>query len=298
MPGTPYSMDVLQEGSRLAFLRTQVVENPRWVLTQVGALMLSESQAAFRNNRLGDVRWKSRRDTRMVPNWPGVISDFYYGSRRPPAHRFDSRNTLTDRGHLRRSLNFWVVGTDAVEVGSRLDYAGALHEGLPSKTKKVTKDVQKRLYGWMREMAGDVRKAEDAPDRREKQEQNAAVRADAQVKSIENALRLSKQAFAGRSIPKHERERRQRLTATLAERKNLVSRERSGTSVSMTGGEAARIGKARGMAEMAKRMGWLLNKKFTNQELTVKHPARPMVGITKGLTERLEALVGVSVSRA
>lgn len=42
-------------------------------------------------------------------------------------------------------------------------------------------------------------------------------------------------------------------------------------------------------------LGWLLNKKYTNQTLKSKVPARPFVGMTKELQDEIVALVGAEI---
>ena len=99
------------------------VQNPRDILTAVGALVLAENQQNFRAQSGGGKPWMAR----STPNIAGLISDFNAG-RNPPSRRFSPRPALVDTGRLRQSLTFAVQGSE-VNVGTSLQYAPRLQEG-------------------------------------------------------------------------------------------------------------------------------------------------------------------------
>jgi len=115
------------------------LENPSAALKQIGALMVAESQRAFKAQKFGKDAWSPR----GVPNVYGIIADFHAG-RRPPARRFEPRPALRDTGRLAASISFKVSG-DSVSVGSNLDYASVLHSGGPIESKPITEQVRKLL---------------------------------------------------------------------------------------------------------------------------------------------------------
>ena len=146
------------QGARLRRL-SAALEDPRWILTGIGALLESASQRAFREEKMGPVKWKSRQDTGMVPNWPAIVSHFATKTGAPPARNFGAAHTLTGTGRLRGSIRSRVVGEDTVEVGSNVPYAKALHEGGESETPKITKPLQDRLRAWMDKTKGAALRA-------------------------------------------------------------------------------------------------------------------------------------------
>lgn len=129
------------------------LDNPEAALKQIGALMVAESMAAFREQRFGKVAWKER----GTPNVFGIIKDFHEG-REPPQRRFESRPALMDTGRLARSIAFVVLSRDTVEVGSPLAYAVKHHRGGEVESEKITEKVQKALGEWLKDQGGDLRK--------------------------------------------------------------------------------------------------------------------------------------------
>lgn len=296
MAGPLPTIAVFDEGTRLGALRG-LFSNPRFLLEQIGALALSETMAAFRNQRFGNVPWKSRGETGMNPNWPAIIRDLAQGGT-PPSRRFDDRPALVDKNILGRSFSWKIIRQDTVEIGTMHRYADALHAGLPTKTDVVTKSVQQRLYEWMKKTKADLGRAMAAPQRRENREKKQALKADSEVKALTAAIEASKRTWAGGKVPKHERERRQRLAAKLKDRKRVVANAAVARSEEMTEGEMKRYGKALRAADGADRIRWLLSSKYTGQRITISHPARPMVGVPRTLVEKIEVLVGVKVRAA
>lgn len=158
MAGHRSALQSFEEGTQLRALRGQL-DNPRFVLDGVGALLVSTSQQAFRDERLGSVKWKTRDQTGMVPNWPGILSDLSAGRAKPPQRRFEKGKVLSDGGALRRSVSWRVVSGDTVEAGSNLPYAAVLHSGGESKTVTITRTMQDRLSDLIDGAEGRAKKA-------------------------------------------------------------------------------------------------------------------------------------------
>lgn len=93
-------------------------------LNALGAYFTAQSQAAFRNQRLGNKVWPPR----MIPNVPGIVGDLNRGGQ-PKARRFQGRPALVDTGMLRRSITWRVQGSSSVVVGTNLPYANVHQVG-------------------------------------------------------------------------------------------------------------------------------------------------------------------------
>lgn len=142
------------EGSRLRALKTAVGVRPFSgppsgpglvsVLRRVGAIMLAKAQAAFVNQRRGNVEWPGRH----VPNIFGIIADLAEG-RKPPARRFEARKAGFDRGDLYRSLAFAVVSEDTVVIGSNRPNATKFADGGPIESRVIDSTVRKGLYEFL-----------------------------------------------------------------------------------------------------------------------------------------------------
>lgn len=225
----PQPTEAFQEGGRLRILRG-IFEDPRSILTAIGALVVKQSQRAFREQKMGKTAWKSRGETGMNPNWPAIIADFASGRASPPERRFQDSPVLMDTGMLKKSVTFRLAGRDVVEVGSNLPYAGVLHAGGESKTAALTKSVQDRIQDWMDRAVGRAKKAR------------------------------------GRKW-----------------------------GVGTTPKQMARDSKAVQGGDRAQKLRWLLSPRLTGQQLTVRHPARPIVGVPENLAAEIEREVGVKV---
>lgn len=121
------------------------VDDPRRALKQIGALIVSESQEAFKTQQLGKDKW----DERGVPNVYGIIADFHMGKAAPPKRRFESTPALMDTGALKKSIAMRVVSRRVIAVGTKLPYAGVLHKGGPIKSLPITESVQELLQRWL-----------------------------------------------------------------------------------------------------------------------------------------------------
>lgn len=218
------TFEVIDEGTRLKMLRSELT-NPRRVLTGIGALMVGQAEKGFREERMGDVRWKRRSETGMVPNWPAIIAHFHAKSSEPPNRYFGDQHTLQSTGRLAGSFSHRIANQDTVEAGTTLPYADALHRGLETKTEPLSEAVQTRLRKWIDGTRSKVRRAMKGDD------QEATDRA----------------------------------------------------------------AKRAGMAEALK---WLLNPNLRGERLTVKHPARPMIGLPKTLVDDVKAIYGDAVEAA
>lgn len=286
------------EGTRLANLR-RAVEEPRFLLEGVGALLVQEVGARFRTQSANGVRWKTRGETRMVPNWPAILRDLKDG-RNPPARRFEPAPVLIDKGAaggLSHSFAWRILRADTVECGTVKRYADALHAGLPTYSETITEAIQQRLWELIKRLRGDVGRAEGAPERREARERRAAARDDAEVQSLREALQRHRETWKGQKLPKEERERRQRLETRVRERERQVGNVAASHSEEVTGKEAGRIAKARRRAGLAESLRWLLNPGLRGTRREIRHPARPMVGVPRDLSAKVQGMLGIRIRR-
>lgn len=122
------------------------LDNPSAALKQVGILMTAESQRAFKEQKLGDKAWEPRAPVNVF----GILADFAAGKKEPPARRFEQRPALRDTGRLAASISYKLQGTNIVEVGSNLPYAGVHQHGGPVKSETITPDVRRLLWGWLK----------------------------------------------------------------------------------------------------------------------------------------------------
>lgn len=122
------------------------LENPSAALKQVGLLMVSESQRAFRDQKFGGKAWRER----STPNVFGILADFAAGKSKPPGRRFEGRPAGRDTGALASSISYKLVSADTVEVGSNLPYAGKIHAGGKTESAKITESVQQSLWRWLK----------------------------------------------------------------------------------------------------------------------------------------------------
>jgi phage gpG-like protein len=122
------------------------LDRPERTLKQIGAIMVAESQAAFKAQSFGGVAWPPRAGVNIF----GIIDDFASGRAKPPARRFEKRPALRDTGRLAASISFRLVGTHVVEVGTVLPYAGLHNFGGPTESKKITQTVRENLWRWLK----------------------------------------------------------------------------------------------------------------------------------------------------
>jgi phage gpG-like protein len=157
MATRPVGFESFTEGTRLRAVRMSL-DDARFALEGIGALVVSQSQRAFQMQRLGNATWKSRGDTGMNPNWPAILADLSAG-RTPPDRRFRDRPALMDRGTLRNSIAKRIVDSTSVEVGSRLPYAAVLHAGGESQSVPITQELQGKLWKWIKARRGGAKRS-------------------------------------------------------------------------------------------------------------------------------------------
>lgn len=133
----------------------QGLRNPDRALKRVGLIMVAESLEAFDRQGFGGESWKGRR----TPNVMGIIADFARGASEPKSRRFQTRPALVDTGRLRSSISYHVVGSDTVEVGSNVEYAGLMHGGGESESEPITENMQASLRKWLANQPRAMKKA-------------------------------------------------------------------------------------------------------------------------------------------
>ena len=144
----------VEKGAKIERIERSL-ETPTDALRQIGAIMVAESQEAFRQQRHGDSAWPPRR----VPNVMGILQDFTDGKKAPPARRFEARPALRDTGALSRSIASRIVAADTVEVGTNDPKASLHHFGGKSTSKPITDKVRDALAAWLKGPGKPWRKA-------------------------------------------------------------------------------------------------------------------------------------------
>lgn len=129
------------------------LQHPQKALRVIGMLMVAESQTAFKQQKLGKKKWSAR----ATPNVYGIISDFAQGRAKPPGRRFESRPVLQDTGRLASSISYRVT-SNAVEVGTTLDYSSVLQFGGKIESKTITSSMQKAMQKWLKRQSAGLRK--------------------------------------------------------------------------------------------------------------------------------------------
>lgn len=122
------------------------LERPERTLKQIGAIMVAESQAAFRAQSFGGASWQQRASVNVF----GIIDDFAQGKAKPPTRRFERRPALRDTGRLSASISFRLVASNVVEVGTVLPYAATHNFGGPVESKPITDTVRRNLWKWLK----------------------------------------------------------------------------------------------------------------------------------------------------
>lgn len=126
---------------------------PQAALKQIGAMMVAESQQAFKQQSFGETRWEPRAPVNVY----GIIADFAEGKKKPPERRFQDRPALRDTGRLSASIAWQIVASDTVEVGTNLDYAQVLQAGGRIQSKKITGSVRKALWMWLKKQKPELK---------------------------------------------------------------------------------------------------------------------------------------------
>src|SRR3990167_8399514 len=156
----------LEAGANSAILRLEkALDHPEKLLERWGALGVSTSQRAFREQKLGDLDWEPRYPNQRAPkfNVAGAWSDFNSGLARPKPNRFEDRPALIDegaRGGLLASLTWKVVSKDTVEWGSNKPYAKLHQEGGRTRID-ITGSAVNLAKEWLFTKKGKVRKGKE-----------------------------------------------------------------------------------------------------------------------------------------
>jgi phage gpG-like protein len=140
------------------------INDPAFILKAIGGELLRISQKAFREQRLGSIRWKRRYPNQRPPllNIAGALADFKNRDK-PKGRRFDGRPVLEDTKALYGSLNpkkggnINIKGKNVVEVGSNLPYAGVMQNGGIS-VQPVSGAQKQRIAKWIKGLRGSRRK--------------------------------------------------------------------------------------------------------------------------------------------
>lgn len=136
--------EAFDPGDKMRRWKTNL-SNPHAALKQIGALMVAESQRAFKDQRFGSEEWEPRAPINVY----GIIADFHAGKKSPPARRFEKRPALRDTGRLASSISFKVSG-DSVTVGSNLPYAAVHQKGGPIESMPINDQVREALWKWLK----------------------------------------------------------------------------------------------------------------------------------------------------
>lgn len=129
------------------------LNNPEGIMKVIGALMVADSQKAFKDQAFIGKPWPPRGPV----NTMGILRDFASGVVNPPKRRFERRPALRDTGKLSASISFRVVGKNTVEVGSNLPYASVHHKGGETESPKITQVIQDALAKWLRKKPQDIK---------------------------------------------------------------------------------------------------------------------------------------------
>lgn len=122
------------------------LDNPTPLLKQVGVIMVSESQRAFKAQQFGNRTWPARAPVNVY----GILADFAAGKKAPPARRFERRPALRDTGRLAQSIAWQLVGTEVVEVGTNVEYAAVHQFGGTIESAPITDTVRGSLWSWLK----------------------------------------------------------------------------------------------------------------------------------------------------
>jgi len=156
MPREDVGVKRLPTGALITLRRK--LERPETLMKQIGAFLLADAQKAFKEERLGNIRWPARYPSQRDPkvNIAGIVSDFIQGRVRPPKRRFQDRPALRDTSNLLRSLSnrgkAIRTGSLFVEVGTTIQYAPQHQWGGESK-QAVNQNVKKLLAGFLKKKA-------------------------------------------------------------------------------------------------------------------------------------------------
>lgn len=144
---------LFDEGDKLRRIGKRL-EDPQTALKVIGALMVSESQGAFRAQSFGGKEWKDRAPINVF----GLLADFRVGRQAPLPRRFERRPALRDTGRLAASIAAVVEGNSVV-VGTNLPYGSVHNFGGPVESVEITKDIRSRLWAWLRQQTRELKRS-------------------------------------------------------------------------------------------------------------------------------------------
>lgn len=124
------------------------LSDPELGLTLIGHELNFQYRQAFQKQEWDGVPWKER----SCPNVIGALADLIDGREEPKPHRLKKGPALIDTSNLMNNAAFNRVGRYSIAHGSNLPYARPQTKGEPSSVGPITKDVQIRLWNWMRKI--------------------------------------------------------------------------------------------------------------------------------------------------
>lgn len=130
----------------------EMLAEPRDLLNLIGARLQSDSQKAFRDQRLGDFLWPERYPSQEEPfvNIAAVVNEGNRGFSKPTSKVFDRRPALKFSGDLSQSVAFAIVGQDTVEVGTTKEY-GSVHQWGGTSSQPVKPSAKKMIAQFLGE---------------------------------------------------------------------------------------------------------------------------------------------------
>lgn len=139
---------VIRTAEDLTALRARV-NDTRELRNVLGAFLVSESQKAFDEQRLGEYQWPQRYPGQRDPfvNSAAVLERANVGAE-PTDDDFQPRPALIGHtGDLKRRVAFSVSGDDLLTVGNNLPYA-SLHQFGGETSFPVNETARTTLIGW------------------------------------------------------------------------------------------------------------------------------------------------------
>lgn len=123
-----------------------MLNDPADALDLVGHELIYASREAFRRQEWDGKPWEPR----PCPNVIGALADLVNGRDEPKPHRLLKGPALIDTGDLMNSLAFNRIDRYSILHGSNKPYSRPHDQGEPSSVGPITKDVQTKLYEWMK----------------------------------------------------------------------------------------------------------------------------------------------------
>lgn len=290
-----------EEGRQLRILR-ELLEDPEPILTMIGALGVAESHKAFREQAMGDVKWKTRDETGMNPNVPAVIRDLTTSSTIKP-RRFQGSPVMIDSGRGRRSVAWEILDANTVQWGTNLGYMNDLHAGNETESDPITATVQSRLWKLMgRARKFEARTSKEGVSKTESNQGFAAAKKgdpayQGYTREMNEIITFYSSNGKASGVTGDKRRRLKSLRKFRNARASELKKKTKVTVSQLGDDNQARYDKALRMMTALDGLAWMLNKKFTDTTITITHPPRPIVGMPDTLIEDIESTVGIIVTR-